>query len=70
MKVLCKHCQNTCKQIGLVECDKYNAKANRPEQLKLLINKAYKDRNFELAHKLSEELFIFQNGGANKNGLR
>jgi len=70
MKVLCKHCQNTCKQIGLIECDKYNAKANIPEQLKEAINKAYKERNFELAHKLSEELFIFQNGGANQNGLR
>lgn len=23
MKVLCKHCLNSCKKIGRIECDKY-----------------------------------------------
>lgn len=62
MKVLCKHCQKTCKQIGIFKCDKYNAKSNRPEQLKDEINKAYKDRNYELAKNLSEELFRINHG--------
>lgn len=62
MKTLCRHCQSNCKKIGLVDCDKYNAKANRPEQLKDEINKAYKDHDYELAKKLSEELFRINHG--------
>lgn len=62
MKVLCKHCQSSCKKIGLVECDKYNAKSNRPEQLKYEINKAYKNKDYELAKNLSEELFRINHG--------
>jgi hypothetical protein len=62
MKALCKHCQLNCKRTGLVDCNKYNAKANRPEQLKEEINNAYKVGNYELAKKLSEELFRKDHG--------
>lgn len=65
MKVLCRHCQNPCKRIGLVECDKYNAKANRPQQIEVEIKKAYASRDFELANKLRKELDAFWYG-ANK----
>jgi hypothetical protein len=62
MKVLCKHCQSSCKKIGLVECSSYNAKANRPQQLQIQINEAYKSHDYELARKLSEELFRLNHG--------
>lgn len=62
MKALCKHCQSSCKKIGLVECDRYNAKANRPQQLEKEINEAYKKQDYELAKKLSEQLFRKLNG--------
>lgn len=62
MKVLCKHCQLNCKKIGLVDCDSYSAKANRPEQLRNQINEAYKNQDYELARKLSEELFRLMHG--------
>jgi len=62
MKVLCRHCQSNCKKIGLVECDRYDAKANRPKQLEEQINIAYKNKDYELARKLSEELFRINHG--------
>lgn len=62
MKVLCKHCQLNCKKIGLVDCGKYSAKANKPEQLRTQINEAYKNQDYELARKLSEELFRSMHG--------
>jgi len=62
VKVLCKHCQSLCKRIGLIDCDKYNAKANRPAQLQSEINEAYKKQDYELAKKLSEQLFRKLNG--------
>lgn len=62
MKVICKHCQNSCKKIGAVECDKYNAKSNNPEQLRLQINEAYKKGDAETANRLSDELFRKENG--------
>ena len=61
--IQCKHCQNSCKQIGKSECDKYNSIANRPEQLKDEIREAYRIENYELAKKLEEELFKFNYGG-------
>jgi len=62
MKVLCRHCQSSCKKIGLVECDKYNAKANRPAQLEKEINELFKQGKHNEAKKLSEELFRKLNG--------
>ena len=62
MKVLCKHCQNTCKKIGVVNCDSYNAIANRPEQLKTEIRKAYQNKDYELGQRLENELFIREHG--------
>ena len=62
MKVLCKHCQNTCKKIGVVTCNSYNAIANKPEQLKEEIRKAYQNKDYELGKKLEEELFRKQHG--------
>lgn len=46
MKALCKHCQLNCKKIGLVDCGKYSAKANKPEQLRIQINEAYKNQDY------------------------
>lgn len=62
MKVICKHCQNSCKKIGAVECDKYNAKSNKPEQIRKQINKAYKNMDAETDNKLGGELFRKENG--------
>jgi len=62
MKVLCKHCQLTCKKIGLVNCSKYSAIADKPQQLKAAINKAYKGGDYKKAEELTEELFRFNNG--------
>lgn len=62
MKVLCIHCELSCKKSGLIECGKYSAKANKLENLKADINKAYKARDYELAEKLSEELFRMNHG--------
>lgn len=62
MKVICKHYQNSCKKIGAVECNKYNAKANKPEQLRKQINKAYKIMDIKTAIRLSDELFRKENG--------
>jgi hypothetical protein len=62
MRILCKHCQSSCKKIGLVECESCNAKANRPAQLEKEINEAYKSGMYDEAKKLSEELFRKLNG--------
>jgi hypothetical protein len=62
MKVLCKHCQLTCKKTGLVNCDKYSAIADKPQQLKTAINKAYKEDDYKKGEELTEELFRFNNG--------
>jgi len=62
MKVLCRHCQLPCKRIGLVTCDRYNAKANRPEQLRIQINNLFKQNKYDEARKLQEELFRINHG--------
>lgn len=59
MKVLCKHCANTCKRIGAVECSKYNAKANKPQQLQEQIKKAYSEGEYDKARELQAELDKF-----------
>lgn len=58
----CKHCQLNCKQIGKTECEKYNAKANRPEQLKAEIKLAYSNSDNATALKLQNELDMFYYG--------
>lgn len=60
MEIICKHCQESCKKIGLVKCEKNNPKANRPKQLE--INEAYKEGDYELAKRLTEELFRMNHG--------
>jgi len=58
----CKHCQNSCKVKGKTECNKYQSKANRPEQLKQEIREAFKNRDYDLGKKLNEELFRKNHG--------
>jgi hypothetical protein len=58
----CKHCQLLCKVQGKTECTSYQAKASRPEQLKEEIKEAFKNNNYELGHKLQEELFKYNHG--------
>lgn len=62
MKVLCNHCQLPCKRIGLVECSKYNAKANKPQQLQEQIKKAYSEGRYDKARELQSELDKFWYG--------
>jgi len=62
MKALCRHCQNSCKRIGLIDCDKYSAKANKPQQLQNEINELFKQNKYEEARKLQEELFRLNHG--------
>ena len=58
----CKHCQSSCKTLGKKSCDKYNPISNRPEQLKQKIKEAYKNGDYELGKKYSEELFRINHG--------
>lgn len=58
----CKHCQLNCKTQGKTECTKYNAKADRPSQLPILIREALNDKDHELVKKLQEEQFRFNHG--------
>ena len=62
MKSNCKHCLKLCKNNALTECSKYEAIADRPNQLPILIRKALNDGNNELASKLQSELFAFNHG--------
>lgn len=58
----CRHCQEKCKTLGKKSCPSYNAISNRPEQLKQKIKEAYKNGDYELGKKYSEELFRINNG--------
>jgi hypothetical protein len=58
----CKHCQNSCFTKGKTECAKYNAKANRPNDLKTLINKAILEGNLDLVKEYNNELNEFYYG--------
>jgi len=62
----CKHCQLNCKTQGKTECSKYNAKADRPNQLLKLINEAIKAEDYPLVTKLQKELDRFNYGHKNK----
>jgi len=55
--IICKHCQLSCKKGSLPKCDKYQSKANRPEQLKIEIREAFQKGDYEKGKKLQEELF-------------
>jgi len=61
-KVLCKHCQNSCSKIGLINCSLHNAKSNRPQQLADEIKKAFKEDRYEDARLLQKELDGFLYG--------
>ena len=58
----CRHCLKPCKSHGKTECSKYEAIADRPNQLPILIRKAFRDKDHELASKLQAELFSFNHG--------
>lgn len=58
----CKHCQLSCKTQGKTECDNYNAKANRPEQLKEKIRQEFNRGNYDTAKELQNELFRINHG--------
>jgi hypothetical protein len=61
-KINCKHCQNSCKQIGKTECENYKSIASRLESLREEIRKAFNSGNYDLAKKLQDELFKFEHG--------
>jgi hypothetical protein len=58
----CKHCFEKCKTQGKTECSKYKAKANRPNDLKTLINKAILEGNLDLVKEYQNELNEFYYG--------
>ncbi len=60
--ILCRHCQNPCKKTGLIQCEKYNAKSNRPQQLADEIKKAFKEDRYKDARLLKKELDGFLYG--------
>jgi hypothetical protein len=61
-KTNCKHCQSLCKQHGKTECNKYNAIADRPNQLPALIREAINKGNHEKVKDLQIELDQFNYG--------
>ena len=58
----CKHCQKNCKTKGKMECEIYNAKSDRPNQLLKLINEAIKAQQYTLVADLQKELNEFYYG--------
>lgn len=58
----CKHCIKKCKSIGKKDCLNYEAKANKPEQLKIDIKRAFALGFYEDAKKLQNELDQFYYG--------
>jgi hypothetical protein len=62
MKSNCKHCSNLCKQQGKTDCNKYQAKADRPSQLPKLINDAIVSGDMQLVKELQKELDQFNYG--------
>ena len=66
MKIICEHCQLSCK-VGIKEkCNRYQPIANRPEQIKQEIKQAYIDNDHTKAEQLRNELDYFWHGGKNK----
>lgn len=62
MRSNCKHCQLSCKTQGKINCDKYNAIANKPSQLPEQIREAFKNKYYDKAKQLQEELFRLNHG--------
>lgn len=60
--IYCKHCQLSCKQHGKTECSKYNAIADRPNQLPVLIREAINKGNYKKVKELQTELDQFNYG--------
>jgi hypothetical protein len=60
--IFCKHCQLPCKQQGKTECSKYNAIADRPNQLPVLIREAINKGDHKKVKELKEELDQFYYG--------
>lgn len=60
----CNHCQlkSKCYKGSVKECDKYNAIANKPSQLPEQIREAFKNKDYEKAKQLQEELFRLNHG--------
>lgn len=61
-KTNCKHCQSLCKQQGKTECSKYNAIADRPNQLPTLIREAINKGDHKKVKDLQTELDQFNYG--------
>ena len=57
MKVLCKHCLNSCKKAGKIDCEKYKPKANieelRIEREKLLVSKSNPEKLEEIIKQIN-----------------
>jgi hypothetical protein len=60
--IFCIHCQLPCKQQGKTECSKYNAIADRPNQLPVLIREAINKGEHKKVKELKEELDAFYYG--------
>jgi hypothetical protein len=60
--IYCKHCQNSCRIQGKTECNKYNAIADRPNQLPVLIREAINKGDNKKVKDLKEELDQFYYG--------
>ena len=58
----CRHCLKPCKNNGKTECSKYEAIAERPNQLPILIRKALNEGNYKEVEKLKEEQHRFNHG--------
>jgi hypothetical protein len=60
--IFCKHCQLKCKQHGKTECNKYEAIADRPSKLPILIREAINNQDSKKVKELQEELDQFNYG--------
>ena len=58
----CKHCIKNCKSLGKTECEKYKARADRPNQLPNLIREALNKGDYQEVEKLQAEQFRFNHG--------
>jgi predicted ATP-dependent serine protease len=60
----CNHCQlkRKCYKGSVKDCDKYNAIANEPSQLTEQIREAFKNKDYDKAKQLQEELFRLNHG--------
>ena len=66
MKIICRHCSNSCK-VGIKDkCDRFQPIANRPEQIKQEIKQAYINNDYKKAEQLRNELDYFWYGSENK----